>query len=122
MIARFVSTRSVRLFTFLHTQEMPFYKDTFVFTDLLKKLLSIDTGKLTEKCMFCGSRDKGDTKQTWAVYITKPRLFGPCLSTRTFTPEIQYTSNPCGSHQKGNRKNIYLSELTKKIAKFNQFS
>ena len=50
MIARFVSTRSVRLFTFLHTQEMPFYKDTFVFTDLLKKLLGIGTGKLRNVC------------------------------------------------------------------------
>ena len=58
MIARFLSTRSVRLFTFLHTQEMPFYKDTFVFTDLVKKLLGIDTGKLRNVC-FVVAETKG---------------------------------------------------------------
>ena len=68
MIARFVSTGSVRLFTSLHTQEMPFNKDTFVF-----KYLSLPARywhREVKKCMFCGNRDKGDTKQNWAVYIT----------------------------------------------------
>ena len=59
MIARFVSTRSVRLFTFLYTKEMQFYKDTFVFRYLsLKKLLGIGTGKLRNVC-FVVTETKG---------------------------------------------------------------
>ena len=39
--------------------------------------------------MFCGNRDEGDTKQTWAVYITKPRLLTISVHTYMYFYEIQ---------------------------------
>ena len=62
MIARFVSTRSVRLFTSLHTQEMPFYKAGYFRFQVSQfekaATVGIGTGKLKNVC-FVVTETKG---------------------------------------------------------------